>query len=108
MENKIDVKEYRHQIRIIRDDCISCIASFLENTDEDHPLKCDITIGEESAYALSSLEMPHISEMFIDGDSIYMNIDGCLSDVYFIEVLDLLTIVDELQKYHANFANDGE
>ena len=98
MKNKVDVNRYLHQIRVIRDDCIDYIGSYLENTDEEHPIKCDITIGEESAYALSSLEMPHISEMYKDGESLYADIDGYACDLDFIEVMDLLTIVEELQK----------
>lgn len=100
MENtdKYDVGKSREIIRDIRKDCLAYILSFIKHTDAEHTFGCDITIGEESAYALSSLEMPHVSEMYRDGENLYAIISGYECDLDFIDVMDLLTIVEELQK----------
>lgn len=96
--DKYDVDKSREVVRAIRKDCLAHILPFVKYTDAERTFGCDITIGEESAYALSSLEMPHVSEMYRDGENIYAIIDGYECDLDFIDVMDLLTIVEELQK----------
>ena len=94
---KINVSDLWKLICQIRETCIDYISSCVKDADEEHPFECNIMIGQDSAYAISSLEMPHIAGMFVDNGNIYVNIDGSTLDLDFIEVVDLLTIVESLQ-----------
>jgi hypothetical protein len=40
------------------------ISSLLDGTDESHPLRCSVTIGEDEACGLSSLELPEVVSAF--------------------------------------------
>lgn len=75
-------------------------SKFLIDTDEQHPLKCSITIGQEEACGLSTLEMPVICELFqIPGEGIiYYKLEGTedfkeldtLSKSDYLEILNIL------------------
>jgi len=61
------VEQYRQQLSAI-----------LMDTDEQHPLKCDVLIGEAEAMGLSSLELPHVVSAYqLPSEGImYFNIEG--------------------------------
>lgn len=40
------------------------VYDMLVNTDEEHPMECDITVGEWEAQGLSGLELPTIDKCF--------------------------------------------
>lgn len=73
-----------------------CLSALLINTDENHPLECDIVIGEGKAQGLSTLEMPHIISMFqLPSEGIiYFNIEGSKEPIEFdsLSKNDLLNI----------------
>ena len=54
------------------------ISALLNGTSEEEPLECDITIGEDEACGLSSLEMPNVIKAFeVEGDgTILVHIEG--------------------------------
>jgi hypothetical protein len=52
-----------------REDIRHKVSLLLDETDEEHPLECDIIVGEHEAMGLSSLELPNIVKCFqIPGD----------------------------------------
>ena len=57
-EKDAEMEDIRHKVSAI-----------LIDTDEQHPMECDITVGEHEAQGLSSLELPHIVKCFqMQGD----------------------------------------
>lgn len=82
------IEDYRHKI-----------SALLMDTDEEHPIECDITIGEDYSCGLSSLEMPCITKCFQQpGEGIiWFYLDGkdwvAFDD---IDVRDLYEIYTEL------------
>lgn len=80
------------------------ISALLTDTDEQHPLLCDIPVGEEEACGLSSLELPRIGKMFqVPGDgTIYYHILGHLDNDSGEEAwmeLDTLPLTDLRELY---------
>lgn len=77
------------------------ISGILMDTDEQHPIACNITIGEEQAMGLSSLQMPTIISAFqLPSEGIiYFNIEGFHEPVEFddLHIKDLMKIFEELQ-----------
>lgn len=73
-ETDIEVEEVRHKV--------SCL---LNGTSEEHPLECDITVGEWDACGLSSLELPHIVKCYeMEGEgTMWFFIDGMDEDDWF-------------------------
>ena len=63
------------------------LADLVKNTDEQHPLHCEITIGEDDAQGLSSLELPVVVGIFKGkyGD-IWFNIYGVEEPLIFDEL----------------------
>lgn len=47
-----------------REDIRHKVSAILMDTDEQHPIECDITVGEHKAQGLSSLELPNIVKCF--------------------------------------------
>jgi hypothetical protein len=78
------------------------ISKFLIDTDEQHPLKCNVIIGEDEAFGLSSLQLPRICELFqIPGEGIiYYKLEGT-NDFEEIETLtksDLTNVLNYLEE----------
>ncbi len=78
------------------------ISKFLIDTDENHPLKCNVIIGEDDAFGLSSLQLPRICELFqIPGEGIiYYKLEGT-NDFEEIETLtksDLTNVLNYLEE----------
>ena len=78
------------------------ISKFLIDTDEQHPLKCNIIVGEDEAFGLSSLQLPRICELFqIPGEGIiYYKLEGT-NDFEEIETLtksDLTNVLNYLEE----------
>ena len=78
------------------------ISKFLIDTDEQHPLKCNIKVGEDEAFGLSSLQLPRICELFqIPGEGIiYYKLEGT-NDFEEIETLtksDLTNVLNYLEE----------
>lgn len=78
------------------------ISKFLIDTDENHPLKCNVIIGEDEAFGLSSLQLPRICELFqIPGEGIiYYKLEGT-NDFEEIETLtksDLTNVLNYLEE----------
>ena len=78
------------------------ISKFLIDTNESYPLKCDIIVGEDEAFGLSSLQLPRIYELFqIPGEGIiYYKLEGA-NDFEEIETLtksDLTNVLNYLEE----------
>ena len=79
----------------------------MNGTSEEHPLECDITMGEEEAQGLSSLELPRIERLFqVEGegtmwyhtkDSIDEAGNAWWGDLYQLPNSDLKVILKYLQ-----------
>ena len=99
-EEDIEREEIRHKISLL-----------LNDTDEEHPLSCDIIVGEYEAQGLSSLELPNIVKAFeMPGDGTIwfyengakeLNENGELEDHWSnfddYDIHDLRVILEELQ-----------
>lgn len=98
--NKLDTQQIRDVFADIRSQLFEHISSFLDSTDEDNPLVCDITIGEDRFFGLSSLEMPTVTGIYKDNYGIWFIIDDqteCPTEFYDMFTDDLLLVLDELQ-----------
>jgi hypothetical protein len=78
------------------------ISKFLIDTDEQHPLKCNIIVEEDEVFGLSSLQLPRICELFqIPGEGIiYYKLEGT-NDFEEIETLtksDLTNVLNYLEE----------
>ena len=78
------------------------ISKFLIDTNESYSLKCDIIVGENEAFGLSSLQLPRICELFqIPGEGIiYYKLEGT-NDFEEIETLtksDLTNVLNYLEE----------
>lgn len=52
-----------------REDIRHKVSTILMDTDEEHPMECDIIVGEWEAQGLSSLELPNIVKCYqVPGD----------------------------------------
>lgn len=86
----MNIEEIRH-----------CISAILMNTDEQNPMRCHITIGNDDAFGLSELEKPTITSAFqvpCEG-YICFNIQGVKEPVDFDDIPEnvLEYILDELR-----------
>lgn len=77
------------------------ISAILMDTCEEKPMACNITIGEEQAMGISSLQMPTVTSAFqLPSEGIiYFNIEGYKEPVEFddLSTYDLNKILKELQ-----------
>lgn len=75
-ERLFDLEDYE------REDIRHKVSVLLNGTDEEHPKKCDIIVGEWEAQGLSSLELPHIVKCFqIPGDgTMWFHCDGAVDE----------------------------
>ena len=66
-EEDIEREGIRHRISLL-----------LYGTDEEHPMECDVVVGEEEAQGLSTLLLPHVIKCFqVPGDgTIWFHIHG--------------------------------
>lgn len=76
------------------------LSAILMDTDEQHPIECNITIGEEEAMGISSLELPTIISAFqLPSEGIiYFNIEGLKEPIEFDDIhkKDLIKILNAL------------
>lgn len=76
------------------------LSAILMDTDEQHPIECNITIGEEEAMGISSLELPTITSAFqLPSEGIiYFNIEGLKEPIEFDDIhkKDLIKILNAL------------
>lgn len=82
----VDIKEeLRHKL-----------SALLMHTDEEHPIECNIKIGEDMAVGLSSLELPTVTRIFQEPKEgiIWLKMEGVEEPVEFdtLELGDLQTI----------------
>ena len=70
----------------------------LANHDEDNPMKVNITIEPKEAFGLSSLELPHLSEMWMNPTEgwITFYIDDVETDFDYLPTDELLLIANEI------------
>jgi hypothetical protein len=62
--------------RELRKDVKEFLLDVLKDTDEEHPMKVYIPL-EFGAMGLSTLEMPTITHLYKELDTIYAKYDGC-------------------------------
>lgn len=76
------------------------LSALLMHTDEKHPIKCYIQIGEDEAMGLGSLELPTITEIFQEPKEgiIWLKMEGVKDPMEFdtFKLKDLQTIYSEL------------
>lgn len=76
------------------------LSAILMDTDEQHPIECNITIGEEEAMGISSLKLPTITSAFqLPSEGIiYFNIEGLKEPIEFDDIhkKDLIKILNAL------------
>ena len=70
----------------------------LTDHDEDNPMEVDITIEPKEAFGLSSLELPHLSEMWMNPTEgwITFYIDDVETDFDYLPTDELLLIANEI------------
>ena len=88
----------------LRNELRRALSAILMDTDEEHPMKVDITLDEDRFCGLSSLELPHISRMWQDPSEgwIYFDMDGYgdAIDFDFLWTTELIQIFEELSSEH--------
>lgn len=82
------------------------ISKFLIDTNEQHPLKCSITIGQDEAVGLSTSKIPTICELFqIPGEGIiYYKLEGTedfqeIDNLTLSDLLEILNTLEEICQY---------
>lgn len=74
------------------------LSAILMDTDEQHPLECNILIGESEAQGLSSLELPLVTSVFQQPSEgiIWFNIYGCKDPIEFddMNLEDIINIIN--------------
>lgn len=96
MDSKLEqyIEDYRHKI-----------SALLMDTDEDHPIECEILLGEDYSCGLSTLEMLWITKCYQQpGEGIlWFYVDGG-GWVEFddIDIRDYYNIYKALVEYHEN------
>lgn len=77
------------------------LSAILMDTDEQHPIECNVPIGEEYAMGISTLDLPVVESAFqLPSEGIiYFNIQGLNGPVEFDDMnrIDLLKIYDALK-----------
>lgn len=70
----------------------------LADHNEDNPMEVDITIEPKEAFGLSSLELPHLSEMWMNPTEgwITFYIDDVETDFDYLPTDELLQIANEI------------
>lgn len=81
-----------------REDLRHKLSAILMDTDEQHPLECNILIGESEAQGLSSLELPLVTSIFQQPSEgiIWFNIYGCKNPIEFdnMNLEDIINIIN--------------
>lgn len=82
------------------------ISKFLIDTNEQHPLKCSITIEQDEAVGLSTSKIPTICELFqIPGEGIiYYKLEGTedfqeIDNLTLSDLLEILNTLEEICQY---------
>ena len=79
------------------------VSRILEGTDKDHPLECDITVGEDIACGISSLLLPCIDKCYLQEDTglLWFHMADEIPDTWnefdFFSMDDVRNILYELQ-----------
>ena len=106
-ERDFTLDDFRHEIYRQR---ISCICSGEEAT-EENPIDCTsesswgILIGEDEAFGLSTLQMPHVTSVFQDDEGrVWVTVMGCdeLVEADMLDTSDLKNIDEWLEEYYGN------
>ena len=81
-------REFRESARLF-------LSRLLMDTDEEHPIECDITLEPKGTFGLSSLEMPNLVRMWQDPVEGYIEfeIDGYTVDFDGIGDEELIQII---------------
>jgi len=85
-----------------REDIRHKVFALLNNTSEEHPMECDIIVGEHEAQGLSGLELPNIVKAFeMEGDgTMWFYVDGSVTrDVITGELVDYWMNFDDFDIY---------
>ena len=81
-----------------REDLRHKLSAILMDTDEQHPLECNVLIGESKAQGLSSLELPLVTSVFQQPSEgiIWFNIYGCKYPIEFddMNLEDIINIIN--------------
>lgn len=81
-----------------REDLRHKLSAILMDTDEQHPLECNILIGESEALGLGSLELPLVTSVFQQPSEgiIWFNIYGCIYPIEFddMNLEDIINIIN--------------
>lgn len=76
------------------------LSRHLMDTDEDHPLKCEITVERDGSIGLSSLEMPVITAMYQDDMGIiWCDEDGCTFELDSYSIDEQMSIIQGFKDY---------
>lgn len=74
------------------------LSAILMDTDEQHPMECNVLIGESEAQGLSSLELPVVISAFQQSSEgiIWFNIEGCKDPIEFDDtnLEDIINIIN--------------
>ena len=88
-EKEAEFEDIRHEL-----------SALVMDTDEEHPVQCEVTIGEDEAQGLSSLELPLVVGVFQDCYAqIWVNIYGMDEPMEFddLPLNDVKNILDEVK-----------
>lgn len=89
-----------------REDLRHKLSAILMDTSEANPMKCNITIGEEEAQGLSSLELPTVIDAFQQPSEgiIWFTLEGYTEPIEFddMNTKDLEIILTELENAEKN------
>lgn len=79
------------------------LSAILMDTDEQHPMECNVLIGESEAQGLSSLELPVVVSVFQQPSEgiIWFNIYGCKDSIEFDD-MNLEDIVKVINYFEGN------
>jgi len=74
------------------------LSAILMDTDEQHPMECNVLIGESEAQGLSSLELPVVISAFQQPSEgiIWFNIEYCKDPIEFddMNLEDIINIIN--------------
>lgn len=77
------------------------LSALLMDTDEQHPMRCNVLIGESEAQGLSSLELPTVVSIFQQPCEgiIWFNIYGCDKPMEFdsMNIEDIKKVIKYLE-----------
>lgn len=73
------------------------LKKLLIHRDVNNPLQCNIILGEEESFGLSSLQLPVIVNIYMHNDVIYLYLLGdCIIELDDLDKQDILYIYNSL------------